>query len=79
MGLALTMMVLRTGDAHTSARLSGMAQTWGYLLAAVGPLALGVVHQTTGGWGLPLTLMLAVCGALVLLGLGAGRDRKIRA
>ncbi|ATL84055.1 MULTISPECIES: CynX/NimT family MFS transporter [Streptomyces] len=78
-GLALTMMVLRTGDAHTSARLSGMAQTWGYLLAAVGPLALGVVHQTTGGWGLPLTLMLAVCGALVVLGLGAGRDRKIRA
>ncbi|GAA0934426.1 MULTISPECIES: CynX/NimT family MFS transporter [Streptomyces violaceusniger group] len=78
-GLALTMMVLRTGDAHTSARLSGMAQTWGYLLAAVGPLALGVVHQTTGGWALPLTLMLAVCGALALLGLGAGRDRRIRA
>ncbi|WP_445515405.1 CynX/NimT family MFS transporter [Streptomyces sp. NEAU-174] len=78
-GLALTMMVLRTGDAHTSARLSGMAQTWGYLLAAVGPLALGAVHQTTGGWALPLTLMLAVCGALALLGLGAGRDRKIRA
>ncbi|MGW7694293.1 CynX/NimT family MFS transporter [Streptomyces asiaticus] len=78
-GLALTMMVLRTGDAHTSARLSGMAQTWGYLLAAVGPLALGVVHQTTGGWALPLTLMLAVCGALAMLGLGAGRDRRIRA
>lgn len=78
-GLALTMMVLRTGDAHTSARLSGMAQTWGYLLAAVGPLALGVVHQTTGGWALPLTLMLAVCGALAVLGLGAGRDRRIRA
>ncbi|NEW76588.1 CynX/NimT family MFS transporter [Streptomyces rhizosphaericus] len=78
-GLALTMMVLRTGDAHTSARLSGMAQTWGYLLAAVGPLALGAVHQATGGWALPLTLMLAVCGALALLGLGAGRDRKIRA
>ncbi|MGW7621456.1 CynX/NimT family MFS transporter [Streptomyces antimycoticus] len=77
-GLALTMMVLRTGDAHTSARLSGMAQTWGYLLAAVGPLALGVVHQTIGGWGLPLTLMLAVCGVLAALGLGAGRDRKIR-
>ncbi|WP_432048391.1 CynX/NimT family MFS transporter [Streptomyces asiaticus] len=78
-GLALTMMVLRTGDAHTSARLSGMAQTWGYLLAAVGPLALGAVHQATGGWALPLTLMLAVCGALALLGLGAGRDRRIRA
>ncbi|MFI0775538.1 CynX/NimT family MFS transporter [Streptomyces sp. NPDC021212] len=76
-GLALTMMVLRTGDAHTSARLSGMAQTWGYLLAAAGPLALGAVHQATGGWTLPITLMLAVCAALALLGLGAGRDCKI--
>jgi CP family cyanate transporter-like MFS transporter len=76
-GLALTMMVLRTGDAHTSARLSGMAQTWGYLLAAAGPLALGAVHQATGGWTLPITLMLVVCGALALLGLGAGRDRTI--
>ncbi|MEU1801833.1 MFS transporter [Streptomyces sp. NPDC019937] len=76
-GLALTLMVLRTGDAHTSARLSGMAQTWGYLLAAAGPLALGAVHQATGGWTLPLLLMLAVCAALALLGLGAGRDRKI--
>ena len=76
-GLALTMMVLRTGDAHTSARLSGMAQTWGYLLAAVGPLTLGAVYQATGGWTLPITLMLAVCAALALLGLGAGRDRKI--
>lgn len=78
-GLALTMMVLRTGDAHTSARLSGMAQTWGYLLAAAGPLALGAVHQATGGWTLPLVLMIAVCAALALLGLGAGRDRKITA
>ncbi|MFD8384823.1 CynX/NimT family MFS transporter [Streptomyces sp. NPDC059679] len=76
-GLALTMMVLRTSDAHTSARLSGMAQTWGYLLAAAGPLALGAVHQATGGWTLPIVLMLAVCAALALLGLGAGRDRKI--
>ncbi|MEU9110618.1 MFS transporter [Streptomyces sp. NPDC048483] len=77
LGLALTMMVLRSGDAHTAARLSGMAQTGGYLLAAAGPLALGAVHQTTGGWTVPLLLLLAVCTGLALLGLGAGRDRRI--
>ncbi|UQA94213.1 CynX/NimT family MFS transporter [Streptomyces halobius] len=77
LGLALTMMVLRSGDAHTAARLSGMAQTWGYLLAAAGPLALGAVHQATGGWTLPIALLLAVCGGLALLALGAGRDRRI--
>ncbi|GAA2064372.1 CynX/NimT family MFS transporter [Streptomyces albiaxialis] len=77
LGLALTMMVLRSGDAHTAARLSGMAQTWGYLLAAAGPLALGAVHQATDGWTAPIVLLLCVCAGLVLLGLGAGRDRKI--
>ncbi|KOT90187.1 MFS transporter [Streptomyces sp. NRRL F-5755] len=79
LGLALTMMVLRSGDAHTAARLSGMAQTWGYLLAAAGPLLLGAVHQATHGWTVPIVLLLAVCAGLVLLGMGAGRDRKIGA
>ncbi|MER0241597.1 MFS transporter [Streptomyces sp. HSW2009] len=77
LGLALTMMVLRARDAHTAARLSGMAQTWGYLLAAAGPLALGAVHQVTDGWTLPLLLLLGVCAGLATLGLGAGRDLKI--
>lgn len=77
LGLALTMMVLRSGDAHTAARLSGMAQTGGYLLAAVGPLALGAVHQTTNGWTVPLLLLLTVCAGLALLAMGAGRNRRI--
>ncbi|WP_171164841.1 MFS transporter [Streptomyces sp. I05A-00742] len=77
LGLALTLMVLRSRDAHTAARLSGMAQTWGYLLASVGPFAVGAVHQATDGWTLPVCVLLAACLALVFLGLGAGRDRKI--
>ncbi|MFH9224810.1 CynX/NimT family MFS transporter [Streptomyces lydicus] len=77
LGLALTMMVLRSGDAHTAARLSGMSQTGGYLLAAAGPLVLGAVHQVTGGWTVPLLLLLAVCAGIALLGMGAGRDRRI--
>ncbi|MDP9608784.1 cyanate permease [Streptomyces demainii] len=36
------------------------------------------MHQATGGWTVPITLMLAVCAALAMLGLGAGRDRTIR-
>lgn len=77
LGLALTLMVLRTRDAHTAARLSGMAQTWGYLLASAGPFVVGAVHQATDGWSLPITILLLACLALVFLGLGAGRDRKI--
>ncbi|WKU45904.1 MFS transporter [Streptomyces sp. VNUA116] len=77
LGLALTLMVLRTRDAHTASRLSGMAQTWGYLLASVGPFAIGAVHQATDSWTLPIALLLVACAALLLLAMGAGRDRKI--
>ncbi|BDH16269.1 CynX/NimT family MFS transporter [Streptomyces hygroscopicus] len=77
LGLALTMMVLRSDSAHTAARLSGMAQTGGYLLAAAGPLVLGAVHQATNGWTVPLVLLIVVCAGLALLGMGAGRDQRI--
>ncbi|MCX5199989.1 MFS transporter [Streptomyces sp. NBC_00237] len=76
-GLALTMIVLRSGDAATAARLSGMAQTIGYLLAAVGPLAAGAVYQATGSWTVPIALMLGVCATALVVGLFAARDRKI--
>ncbi|MFF3339214.1 CynX/NimT family MFS transporter [Streptomyces flavidovirens] len=76
-GLALTLIVLRSGDAVTAARLSGMAQTVGYLLAAVGPVAAGAVYEATGSWTLPIALMLGVCAAALVVGLYAARDRKV--
>ncbi|MBT2443495.1 MFS transporter [Streptomyces sp. ISL-36] len=76
-GLALTLIVLRSGDAVTAARLSGMAQTVGYLLAAAGPLAAGAVHQATGSWTVPIVLVLGVCAAALGIGLLAARDRKV--
>ncbi|MEV4936713.1 CynX/NimT family MFS transporter [Streptomyces zaomyceticus] len=76
-GLALTLIVLRSGDAVTAARLSGMAQTVGYLLAAAGPLAAGVLHQATGSWTLPICGVLAVCAAALGVGLLAARNRTV--
>ncbi|MFG2718732.1 CynX/NimT family MFS transporter [Streptomyces sp. NPDC048416] len=76
-GLALTLIVLRSGDARTAARLSGMAQTVGYLLAAAGPIAAGAVHQATGGWTVPIALVLGVCAAALTVGLFAARDRTV--
>ncbi|MFD7338592.1 CynX/NimT family MFS transporter [Streptomyces violascens] len=76
-GLALTLIVLRSGDARTAAQLSGMAQTIGYLLAAAGPIAAGAVHQATGGWTVPIALVLGVCAAALAVGLFAARDRTV--
>src|SRR4029453_4792462 len=47
LSLALLMIVLRAGDDHTAARLSSMAQGFGYLLAAAGPLGMGLPHPPT--------------------------------
>ena len=48
--LALTLIVLRSRDAHVAANLSSMAQGIGYTLASMGPFAVGLVHDWTGGW-----------------------------
>jgi CP family cyanate transporter-like MFS transporter len=76
-GLALTLIVLRSGDAMTAARLSGMSQTVGYLLAAFGPLAAGTLRQATGSWTAPIIAVLGICVAALGVGLLAARDRTV--
>ena len=76
--LGLTLFVLRTRSASASAELSGMAQTVGYLVAALGPLTVGVLHGLEGGWTAGLLELLAVSCVLLVAGWAAGADRAIR-
>lgn len=46
--LSMMFFSLRTDNADEAARLSGMAQAIGYLLAAFGPMFFGYLHDTTG-------------------------------
>jgi CP family cyanate transporter-like MFS transporter len=75
--LALTFFALRAPDSEHAAALSGMAQTVGYLLAAVGPFLFGLLRDTTHAWTLPLALLFAVAVCLLLTGLGAARDAHV--
>ena len=71
--LALTLIVLRSRDAHVAANLSGMAQGFGYTLASLGPFAVGIVHDVTGSWD-AVGWIFAVLGlGAIVFGLGAGR------
>src|SRR3954447_11967728 len=79
LSLALLMIVLRAGDDHTAARLSSMAQGFGYLLAATGPLVMGLLHAATGGWDVPLVWLIALCAIELLAGLAAARTREVHA
>jgi MFS transporter, CP family, cyanate transporter len=75
--LALTFFALRAPDSEHAAALSGMAQTVGYLLAAVGPFLFGLLRDTTHAWTVPLALLFAVAACLLLTGLGAARDAHV--
>ncbi|MGW7053505.1 CynX/NimT family MFS transporter [Streptomyces sp. NPDC054887] len=71
--LAMVLLPLRSPDALTAARLSGMAQTFGYLLASLGPLALGLLRDLTGSWKIPLLLLLLLLIPEAVAGLHSAR------
>lgn len=72
--MALSLIVLRSPDAATAARLSGMAQGIGYTLASLGPLLLGLIHEATHGWQAAGWLFAAIVAGALLTGVGAGRE-----
>jgi MFS transporter, CP family, cyanate transporter len=75
--LGLTFISLRTGNSQQAAALSGMAQCCGYSLAALGPMAMGAVHDALGGWYVPLALCSTLAGIAAITGALAGRDRHL--
>lgn len=75
--LTLTMIGLRSRTHETTAPLSGFTQSVGYLVAAVGPLALGALFDVTGGWTVPIGLLLVLVLPMVAVGLQAARSRYV--
>jgi CP family cyanate transporter-like MFS transporter len=75
--LALGYIVLRSPDPRHAGILSTMAQGIGYLVAALGPLAVGVLYTTTRGWGIPIGLLIVLLVAQFAAGAAASQDRLI--
>ncbi|MES2625357.1 MAG: MFS transporter [Pseudomonadota bacterium] len=75
--LALTLFGLRASTAAESVALSGMAQSVGYMMAALTPILVGYIYDKTHLWSLPLWLMLGL--SLIQMGSGyfAGRPLTI--
>lgn len=48
--LNLALFNLRSKSQETLLRISGFAQGFGYLIAATGPLVLGILHELSGNW-----------------------------
>ncbi|MBS0429325.1 MAG: MFS transporter [Proteobacteria bacterium] len=77
--LALTLIVMRSPDARVAAQLSGMAQGVGYLVAACGPMLVGLMRAWTGSFRASALLFGAIGVVLALAGAGAGRARVVGA
>ena len=75
--IALSLFSLRTVNYAQAASLSGMAQSVGYGLSAIGPVMFGGLHDASGGWTVPLLVTAGIMAVLAVTGLLAGRDRVI--
>ncbi|GAA0440223.1 MFS transporter [Streptomyces olivaceiscleroticus] len=75
--LALTMIGMRARSAAGVVKLSAFAQCIGYLISIPGPLLVGTLYQHSGGWGLPIALMAGLMVPQIVMGVLAGRDRRI--
>lgn len=76
--LSITLFSLRVSTTAQSVALSGMAQSIGYLMAALLPIAIGFIHDLTHSWTLPLLIMIALSVLQMTVGYLAGRPLKVR-
>ncbi|RBM20000.1 MFS transporter [Prauserella sp. PE36] len=75
--LAIATIALRARTSADTAKLSGMAQGLGYLLAALGPFLFGLLRDVTGGWTVPCAMLLCVLVGQLVFGYLAGRPRYV--
>ena len=75
--LAMIFFSLRTENAGQAAELSGMAQSFGYLLAAMSPMLFGYLYDLTNSWTIPLLILIGASILLLIAGLGAARNQYI--
>lgn len=75
--LGLSFISFRSHDAFQAASLSGMAQSFGYSLAAVGPMLAGYLYSSQGNWSGSLWLCAGASATCAIVGLGCGRDKLV--
>jgi MFS transporter, CP family, cyanate transporter len=71
--LAFALIGMRAADHQRAASLSAMSQATAYLIAAVGPVAFGWLHDLATSWTVPMLGLLAIAIIQCLVGFGAGR------
>jgi MFS transporter, CP family, cyanate transporter len=79
LALGIYYMMARAPDPAGAASLSSFAQGIGYLIASTGPLLIGLLHTVTGGWTVPVAVLLGVGVLQLITGWLAGRALTVPA
>ncbi|SEF54486.1 CynX/NimT family MFS transporter [Algoriphagus boritolerans] len=77
LSIAYTLISLRSAEDLTTAKLSGMVQSAGYILAALGPLVFGISLDLFDNWEILIWFLLIMTVQFIGFGLPAGRNCKI--
>lgn len=77
LALSLSLFGLRTKDYSDAGALSGMAQSAGYTLAALGPIAIGAIHDATSSWTPALGVLVVLALVQTVFGALASRPKTI--
>lgn len=72
--LSMLFFVLRTKNTLQAAKLSGMAQSFGYLIAATGPAIFGGIFDLFSSWTLSFVFLIIMSAVLLVAGVIAGKD-----
>ena len=75
--LILTTIGLRARTAEGTVALSAFAQSTGYVIAALGPLLVGILYEATGGWTAPIGFLLVALAVQTTAGMVIARPRYI--
>ncbi|MDG4803546.1 MFS transporter [Micromonospora sp. WMMD980] len=75
--LILTTIGLRARTAEGTVALSAFAQSTGYVIAALGPLLVGILYSATGGWTAPIGFLLLALAVQTTAGMVIARPRYI--
>lgn len=75
--LILAVIGLRARTAEGTVALSAFAQSIGFVIAASGPLLVGIFYEATGGWLVPIGFLLAAVIVQTLAGVAIARPRYI--
>jgi CP family cyanate transporter-like MFS transporter len=75
--VVLVLINLRSRTHAGSVALSGFAQGVGYAVGALGPIVVGLLHDATSGWIVPLVFLLATAAAGIFSGVVLAKPRFV--